>query len=109
MLGAGADLLGVAPRFGAAAAPSTADAQAAGRRARVEDVDALAALAVGDQVLGGLAGRLAGAGDAGRDVDRDDFAAGVQERLVGEMKSPIEGCEVVAPPSEARSRSKNSP
>ena len=42
----------------------------------------LAALVFVDQPLAGLAGGLEGAGDAGRDVDRDDFPAGVEQRLV---------------------------
>ena len=56
-----------------------AEAHAAGGRARVEDVDALAALALVDQPLAGLIGRLVGAGDAGRDVDRDDLPAGFEQ------------------------------
>ena len=45
-------------------------------------MDPLAALAFVDQPLAGLAGGLEGAGDAGGDVDRDDLAAGVEQRLV---------------------------
>ncbi len=59
-----------------------AEAHPAGRRARVEDVDALPALALVDEALAGLVGGLAGAGDAGRDVDRDDLAPGLEQRLV---------------------------
>jgi hypothetical protein len=45
-------------------------------------VDALAALVLGDQPLAGLAGGLEGAGDAGRDVDRDDLAPALEQRFV---------------------------
>ena len=59
-----------------------AEAHAAGGRARVQHVDPLAALVFLDQPLARLVGGLEGAGDAGRDVDRDDFPAGVEQRLV---------------------------
>ena len=42
----------------------------------------LAALVLVDQPLARLAGGLEGAGDAGRDVDRDDFAAFGKQRFV---------------------------
>src|SRR5881394_225207 len=59
-----------------------AEAHSAGRRARIENLDSLAALAFVDEALAGLAGRLAGAGDTGRDMDRGDLAASVEQRLV---------------------------
>jgi hypothetical protein len=45
-------------------------------------VQSLAALVLVDQPLASLAGGLEGAGDAGRDVDRDDFPALVEQRFV---------------------------
>ena len=57
-------------------------AHAAGRRARVHDADPLAALVLVDQPLARLVRGLEGAGDPGGDVDRDDFLAGVEQRLV---------------------------
>ena len=54
----------------------------AGGGPRVDDVDPLAALAVGDEALARLHGGLVGARDAGRDVDRDDLASLGQQRLI---------------------------
>ena len=82
LLGAGDDRLGVAAGRGRGGGAERAEAHPAGRRARVEDADPLAALVFVDEPLAGLAGGLEGAGDAGRDMDRDDLAAGVEQRLV---------------------------
>ena len=76
------DGVGVAARRRRGRGAEHAEAHAAGRRARVHDVDPLAALAFVDQPLARLVGGLEGAGDAGRDVDRDDLLAGVEQRLV---------------------------
>ena len=45
-------------------------------------MNSLSPFAVRDQPLAGLARRLPGAGDAGGDVDRDDFAAFVKQGFV---------------------------
>src|SRR5262249_62274701 len=48
----------------------------------VEAPDSLAAPAVVDQPLARLAGGVAGPGDPGRDVDRDDLVARLEQRPV---------------------------
>ncbi len=57
-------------------------ARAAGRGARVQDPDPLAALAVTGQLLGGLATGLARAREALGDVHRGDVEALLEQRLV---------------------------
>ena len=54
----------------------------AGAGAAVVDVDPLASLALVQQALPGLLGRLAGSRDPGREVDRDDVPSLGQQRLV---------------------------
>jgi len=55
-----------------------AETHSARRRAGVEDTNALAALALGDEALAGLARRLDGLRDPRREVDRDDLATGFE-------------------------------
>ena len=59
-----------------------AEPHPAAGRARVVDVDPLAALALGYQSLAGLPGRLERARDSRGNMDRGDFATGVEQRLV---------------------------
>ena len=87
LLGAGERRVGVAACCGGGSGAERAEAHPAGRRARVEELDPLAALALVDEALAGLAGGLAGAGDPRRDVDRGDLAAGVEQRLVDGERS----------------------
>src|SRR5690349_12912436 len=79
----------------AASAPAAgaegAEPHPAGGRAGVEQVQPLAALAFLDQPLARLSGGLEGAGDAGRDVDRDDFPAFVEQRFVDGEEVPDRG------------------
>ena len=63
-----------APRSAARRGRERQEAGAAAGRAAVVDEDPLAALALVDQLLARLVRRVAGAGDAGREVDRDDLA-----------------------------------
>src|SRR6185295_7931242 len=57
------------------------EAEAAGRGRGIDDLDALAALAVARERLLGLPGRLGRAGEAAGDVDGDDVVARLEHRL----------------------------
>ena len=86
----------------AAEAAERAEAHPAAGRPRVEEVDPLAALALVDQPLAGLARGLEGPRDARGDVDRGDFPAGVEQRLVDGDEVPDRGLRGRRAPSEAR-------
>ena len=81
LLGARQDRVRVGAAAGGARRRQRDQAEPSARGLRVQDADPLAAPALLLEGLLGLDGRLEGARDARRDVDRDDVAAGVQQRL----------------------------
>ncbi len=89
--GAGEDRFAVAAGPGGRGGREHRVAHPAAGRARVEEVDPISPLALGDEPLARLPGCLEGPRDAGGDVDRDDLAAFVEQGLVDRGEVPDGG------------------